>query len=57
MTDTQTCPACSADMPAGTLFCESCGASLSGAAPPDPGARPVDLKGALPADGRHHRGQ
>lgn len=51
MTDTQTCPACAADMPAGTLFCESCGASLSGAAAPDPGARPVDLKGALPADG------
>lgn len=51
MTDTQTCPSCAADMPAGTLFCESCGASLSGAAPVDPGARPVDLKGALPADG------
>ncbi|MDP2771916.1 MAG: serine/threonine-protein phosphatase [Nocardioides sp.] len=51
MTDTQTCPSCAADMPAGTLFCESCGAALSGAAPADPGAMPVTLKGALPADG------
>jgi serine/threonine protein phosphatase PrpC len=51
MIDTQTCPSCAADMPSGTLFCESCGASLSGAPAADPGARPVALKGALPSDG------
>jgi len=47
----QTCPACAAVMPAGTLFCEDCGASLGTPAPIDPGARPVSLQGALPADG------
>ncbi len=47
----QTCPACAATMPAGTLFCEDCGASLGTPAPVDPGARPVSLQGSLPTDG------
>eukprot|EP01032_Pedospumella_encystans_P005172 gene5172-6142_t len=32
----QTCPSCAAAMPAGTLFCENCGASLGAPAPVDP---------------------
>ncbi|GEP36850.1 hypothetical protein NPS01_05130 [Nocardioides psychrotolerans] len=47
----QTCPACASAMPAGTLFCENCGASLGTPAPVDPSARPVSLQGAMPADG------
>ncbi|MCD4536477.1 protein phosphatase 2C domain-containing protein [Nocardioides sp. cx-169] len=45
MTDAP-CPSCGSAMPAGTLFCEDCGASL-GAAPVAEGARPVSLQGAV----------
>ncbi|MCD4524688.1 protein phosphatase 2C domain-containing protein [Nocardioides sp. cx-173] len=45
MTDAP-CPSCGSAMPAGTLFCEHCGASL-GAAPVAEGARPVSLQGAV----------
>ncbi|WP_341927967.1 protein phosphatase 2C domain-containing protein [Nocardioides psychrotolerans] len=47
----QTCPSCAAAMPAGTLFCENCGASLGAPAPVDPSARPVSLQGAAPVEG------
>src|SRR6201996_6706113 len=30
------CPACSTENPAGSTFCQHCGASLSAAAPPPP---------------------
>jgi serine/threonine protein phosphatase PrpC len=48
MTDDQHCPSCGSAMPAGTLFCESCGASLGAA--PAAGARTVSLQGAVARD-------
>jgi serine/threonine protein phosphatase PrpC/predicted nucleic acid-binding Zn ribbon protein len=37
-----TCPACGSAVPAGARFCESCGASLGGAAPAAPTAAEID---------------
>lgn len=47
------CPACSTENPAGSTFCQHCGASLTGAAAPPPpsGYTQVPQSGAMPGPG------